>query len=258
MLKITRWYLDNPLRNYNYLLSNSASNTCLIVDPTFKTPYIEQIDQNSLKVEAILLTHEHADHTAAALPLQQKFNAPIYAKFPTINKAPIDHRLASHDMLYFTTATCQVIKTPGHTKNHICFYFNQENALFCGDTLFAAGVGNVHDKSANIDALFMTVTHLKHLPPQTKIYPGHDYFENNLLFALSINPYNANYQRWYQKIKGVTADKKPITTIADERKINIFMQSDDAKLWTILAKNNINISDPKHVFYYLRAQKDVF
>ena len=85
MLEIKRWYLDNPLRNYNYLLSNSASNTCLIIDPTSKAPYIEQIRQNSLNVEAILLTHEHADHTAAALPLKQQFNAPIYAKFPAIN-----------------------------------------------------------------------------------------------------------------------------------------------------------------------------
>lgn len=258
MLEVKRWYLNNPLRNYNYLLSNSASKTCLILDPTVKTPYIEQINQNSLKVEAILLTHEHSDHTAAALPLKQQFNAPIYAKFPMVDNTPVDHSVDNHEILYFTTATCQVMATPGHTKNHVCFYFKQNHTLFCGDTLFAAGVGNVHDKSADLEALFNSITQLNQLPQHTKIYPGHDYLENNLLFALSIDPENRNYRRWYQKIQAIAADEKPITTIADEQKINIFMQSNDTKLWTVLAKNNINVSDAKGTFYYLRARKDVF
>jgi len=258
MVYVKRWYLDNPLRNYNYLIVNEINKHCIVVDPTFKSHYVSYINEHSLTVEAIILTHKHADHVAAAVDLQGKYNCDIYANFQNFRGYIVD-KLVSHDQeLKFKSSSCIVISTPGHTSKHVCFFFNKDGFLFCGDTIFTAGVGNTKDKTADINHLFDSIMYLRNLPDNTRIYPAHDYFENNLSFALSLDRNNNAYASWYDRVKGVKADDKPVTTIEDERQINVFMQSDQQRMIDLLNSRGLSLKTPREIFCYLRQQKDEF
>lgn len=260
MIKVKRWYLKNKLRNYNYFIYNTKSKTCLIIDPSFTNTYIKNIKKLNLTVEAILLTHEHEDHTSAALNIKKKFDIPIYAKFNYIQNTKIDRKISQNITIKFVTATCCIITTPGHTANHICFHFKKNNILFSGDTLFSAGIGNVKDNSGNIDELFNSINKIIKLPQKTKIYPGHDYFKKNLLFALMIDPKNKIYKAWYKKIKILSEEKQPVTTIAEEKNINIFVKAiiNDNRIKKIITIKGKLINNTKLIFKYLRYKKDFF
>ena len=257
MVEVKRWFLDNPLRNYNYLLVNQALKSCVIIDPTLKQHYQNYIADQGLKVEAILLTHEHADHTAAAQCLKAQYGCKTYARFKTYKDGDVDECVSDGAQLNFKTATIDVIAVPGHTINHVCFYVKAHKILFTGDTLFAAGVGGLRDPSADLTSLYHSIQKLSQLPEDVYIYSAHDYFENNLAFALSIDPDNTHYLQWYNRIKQLDANNKPITALADEKEMNIFLHSDSVHLKTRLSQQIANASQ-QAVFRYLRKQKDVF
>ncbi len=85
------------------------------------------------------------------------------------------------------------METPGHVPDHLAFSWQRgadQLALFSGDTLFNAGVGNCKSAGASVEALFETTNRLKKMPNQMVLYPGHDYVLKNLLFAKSCEPEN--------------------------------------------------------------------
>ena len=82
----------------------------------------------------------------------------------------------------------QVIFIPGHTKGHVAFYFSKEKIVFTGDTLFSLGCGRVFEGTYN--QMFNSLTKLKNLPPETKVYFGHEYTKTNLNFCLKYDPNN--------------------------------------------------------------------
>ncbi|WP_119329466.1 hydroxyacylglutathione hydrolase [Cysteiniphilum halobium] len=258
MIYVKRWYLNNPLRNYNYLIVNDVNHTALIVDPTMSDHYEQFLAEHRLEAEAVLLTHDHSDHIAAVAALKAKYNIPVYAHFKHYRGHPVDYYVEDNDVLNFNTANCQVITCPGHIASHVSFYFPQQGLLFCGDTIFTAGVGNVKDSTADVVCLYHSIEKLRSLPDVTKLYPAHDYFENNLSFAQSINPQDTYYRQWFNKVMNVAPEDKPITTLADENQMNIFFRVNEVKLQEMLRQANVNVVDAKTAFCELRARKDVF
>jgi hydroxyacylglutathione hydrolase len=117
--------------------------------------------------------------------------------------------------------------TPGHTMCHICLRSHtDEPALFSGDTLFNAGAGNVHN-GGNVEALYATFAQqLARLPDTTRVYPGHDYLENNLRFTLAREPGNEAAAAMLPQAAGHDPAASAVTTLADEKRINTFMRLD--------------------------------
>ena len=74
----------------------------------------------------------------------------------------------------FINFQLKVIPTPGHTPGSVCFYLPKEKALFTGDTLFANGVGRTDLSYSSEKDLIASLKKLSKLPPETKIYPGHE------------------------------------------------------------------------------------
>ena len=109
--------------------------------------------------------------------------------------------------------------------SHICLYAHSDSpALFCGDTLFNAGAGNCHN-GGDPDDMYMTFTQqLSILPDSTRIYPGHDYIDNNLRFTLDREPDNEAAQQILQKTEMQDLDKALISTLALEKEINTFFR----------------------------------
>ena len=152
---------------------------------------------------------------------------------------------------------------PGHTMSHICLYFSGSNsedpALFCGDTLFNAGVGRC-DLGGAPKILHQTfIDQIFPLPDAVRVYPGHDYIENNLAFTLDREPDNHSAQALQTKFKGGLDAESYVSTLGMERKINVFFRTDQPAVRQVVAQHlNLDVSrlDDQSTFVGLRKLRD--
>lgn len=178
-----------------YFYIDAHSKSGFLIDPGAQAGLIyDVIMRNGWKIEKILLTHGHFDHTGAAEMLREKLVAPIYiypsdAPYLTDpylnlsansgNSIVIPHyeemydgeiiRLKANSGFYL-----KVIHTPGHTPGSVTFYAKEENAAFVGDTLYQHGPGltnfpggNRHELEESIIKKILT------LPDDTVLLSGH-------------------------------------------------------------------------------------
>jgi hydroxyacylglutathione hydrolase len=242
---IKRIFINNALRNFNYLIICPHTHEALAIDPLDAEQLYKIAQENNANITKIFNTHEHADHTAGNIPLQKLTNADIYAHYKNINHIPhATHPLHAGDILTVGNIEINCLDTPGHTFAHICLLTKTDPpALFCGDTLFNAGVGNCYSGDPKI--MYQTVVQqIDKIPDNTQIYPGHDYLENNLRFTLDINPDNIMAQKLLAENKNIRAEDRLITTMALEKQINLFL--------------NIDPQDPaaQEKFLHLRKLRD--
>jgi hydroxyacylglutathione hydrolase len=181
MIQVKMFYAFNDLRNYSYLIHDDQTGDAWVIDPYEAQPIIDYIKKSHLVLKGILNTHQHFDHIRGNAPLLEAFTT-VVQKLPSGGKISLSSKHA-----------LETLDTPGHTMDHQVFIWqieNQPKALFSGDTLFNAGVGNCKN-GGDVDMLFDTTQKLlQNLPPETLLYPGHDYVQRNLEFALSCDPDN--------------------------------------------------------------------
>ena len=144
-----------------------------------------------MEPKAILLTHGHFDHILAAEDIRRTFHIPILAseremellEEPDMNLSSTyeesmsltaDRWLKDGETLELLGKKWSVIHTPGHTAGCLCYYIEDENLLFSGDTLFLESVGRTDLPTARPGEIIDSVVKkLFVLPDETKVYPGH-------------------------------------------------------------------------------------
>lgn len=235
---IKRIYANNSLRNFSYLISCPETLDTLAIDPFDGRQVYDEAKKNNLVITKIFNSHEHHDHTCGNDELQNLTNAEIYAHHNNLNKIKnLKHLLSENDVINVgNSIKLRCLNTPGHTFAHICLFSNLDGGhLFCGDTLFNAGVGRVD--SGSVNDLYKTIfSIILKLPSSTKIYPGHEYLEKNLEFTLNIDPENIKAQKLLEKILPLKAEDRPITTLEIEQETNVFLQAKDSAKFTELRK----------------------
>ena len=149
----------------------------------------------------------------------------------------------------------KTIFIPGHTKGHVAFHFKDEKIIFTGDTLFSLGCGRVFE-GTHLD-MFNSLNKLKILPPETKVYCGHEYTKSNLNFCLKYDPNNSSLKEKSIKVNSKIKSNLPTipTTIGEELKTNIFLRLEDSDIREVL---NLKDSSNQEVFSKLRDLKDIF
>ena len=136
------------------------SNHFVVVDPGDADVVIRFANLFNLNLSYILLTHYHHDHVGGLEKLR------VY--FPeVIVYGPMEAE-DSNCELTISNLKFNILLTPGHTKNDICFWEQNKGWLFCGDTLFSAGCGRIFD--GTYEQLFSSIQLLSNLPSQTKVY----------------------------------------------------------------------------------------
>ena len=177
-----------PLKAYtdNYIWLLESNEEVSVVDPGDAKPVLDYLNKTNKNLKDILITHHHFDHTAGVPELENIISGSIYGpqnSYKLIQEEVTQgHTLSSLDIKF------EVIEVPGHTLDHIAFYNEENNILFCGDTLFAGGCGRVFE--GTFDQMFESLNKLKQLPDSTQIYCGHEYTKNNLLFSIKVEPEN--------------------------------------------------------------------
>jgi hydroxyacylglutathione hydrolase len=150
--------------------------------------------------------------------------------------------------------------TPGHTMCHICLRAHGDQpAIFSGDTLFNAGAGNCHN-GGNPEELYATfVDQLAKLPGDTRVYPGHDYIENNLRFTLAREPDNSDAKALLPEVSAQAPARARVTTLDEEKRINTFLRLSSPSVIAALRKEFPDLPerpDAKTVFIKLRELRN--
>jgi hydroxyacylglutathione hydrolase len=224
---VERLWPDTPLRNYHYLVACAETGEALAIDPWDAELMARTARERGWQITQILNTHHHRDHCAGNEELREATGATVLAHAGAASAiGNVDRGLAEGDVISVgNTIELECLDTPGHTLSHVCLFAHApQPALFSGDTLFNAGAGNCHN-GGDPDRLYETfVNRLAHLPDGTRIYPGHDYMVNNLGFTLDREPENGDAATLRVQLEGRTPQSMPVTTLAEERRINTFFR----------------------------------
>lgn len=252
---------QNAGRNFNYLVACPETKEALVIDPIAVDACLSVAKQHGFKITHIVNTHEHRDHTEGNEAMRLSTGAKLCAHY-LAPIADVDIKLrGDHTLQIGNTVKLIVLDTPGHTLSHICLFgydLNDVPHLFTGDTLFNAGCGNcIH--GGDVNQLYTTFEEkLETLPDETYIYPGHDYIDNNLNFALSVEPHNPHIKALQEKLK--TAKKPYLTTLREERLINPFFREDSNEIEHSLRDKGIELPLEqvlrKDIFLGLRALRN--
>jgi hydroxyacylglutathione hydrolase len=242
--------------NYSYIIKDTKSGSIGVVDPSEFSPIDNFIKKEFNKIDFILNTHHHFDHTGGNLELKKKYNCKIIGSSKDEERIPgIDIKLKHNDIFKFGNIEFKIILVPGHTSGHICFYSNKEKIIFTGDTLFSLGCGRVFE--GTYSQMLSSLNKIKNLPKETKIYCGHEYTKKNLEFCLKIENDNYFLKEKKEWINLRINKKKPTLpiTLEEELNTNIFLRCDASSVKKTLGMES---SSETEIFKKLRNLKDSF
>ena len=254
----------NPYRNFNYLVACAETGEALAIDPLDSDKCLKAAKDEGWDITQILNTHEHHDHIGGNDAVVAATGAKVLAHAKAGGSIPGMFRgLMAGDIIKVgKTVELEALDTPGHTMCHICLCAHTDQpALFSGDTLFNAGAGNCHN-GGNAQALFNTFAQqFNKLPANTRIYPGHDYIENNLRFTLDREPDNQAAQSLLNQVRGQNLEAPLVTTLAQEREVNTFFRLDQASVIDTLRQAFPDLPaqpDEETVFVKLRELRNTW
>ncbi|MCF8060123.1 MAG: hydroxyacylglutathione hydrolase [Bacteriovoracaceae bacterium] len=234
-MRVHQNYTGSQLRNFSYIVEG-AQGHLFIIDPWDGQESIRSAQEIGGLIKGVINTHEHWDHTRGNEEIVKKTSCVVYAHpngLGKIKEANVflkeGEKIQVDDETYL-----EALDTPGHTFAHLCLLLVSKGrpvAVFTGDTLFNAGVGNCHN-GGSPEVLFETIEKkFLTLPDEVIVYPGHEYLGNNLGFTLKNEPSNSQAKEWLEKYKKIDWENAPVTTtLKDELEINCFFRLDSDEI----------------------------
>lgn len=160
---------------YTYLLGDRVSKEAVLIDSVLEAVDrdLKLIRELGLTLKYVLDTHIHADHVTGAGEIRNRLGIKT-AVAKNANVPCVDVNLSENDEIKFGSFTIKALETPGHTDASLSFYC--EGMIFTGDALLIRGCGRTDFQSGSAATLYESVTKkLFNLPPETTVYPAHDY-----------------------------------------------------------------------------------
>jgi hydroxyacylglutathione hydrolase len=240
--------------NYVYLIEDKGN--CVVIDPGESTTISKWVKELGFNLTGIWITHHHNDHVGGVSELKDEFECRVWGPLRSLDVIKeVDVPVSQGDKLSFGGIDIDVIETPGHTLDHVCYYVESEGWLFCGDSLFAMGCGRLFEG----DALqqWESLKKLRQLPEETLCFCGHEYTYKNLQFAVSVMGSSTNLEKREKLVIQALNDKKTTMPfkILEEKQTNPFMLCDNA-YWKEFFK--MPEAKGEEVFAALRSKRDVF
>jgi len=189
----------------------------------------------------ILTTHSHWDHAGGNKELFKLLDGKVEVVGGANDGIPCATlEVKEGDKIKIgSTVEVSVLDTPCHTRGHVSFYCTSllsdddkktgkrspDTAVFTGDTMFVAGCGNFNWGTG--EQMFSAFQKIGKLPPQTKVYCGHEYTLRNLAFAAFASPEDDKIKERLKWAEGRRKAGKPTvpSTIKDEWETNLFLQA---------------------------------
>ena len=190
-----------------YIVRSEESDTWAVIDPGYEPEtLLARLKELGLTLDAILLTHGHFDHVGAVEALVKDTGCKLWMSQSdyTQPKSPeSDFFYPLHDCSFTEVQFCEegemihaggltftVMETPGHTYGSVCYLC--EDAMFCGDTLFAGACGRTDLPGGDRTAMVESLDRLSELEAEYKVFPGHG-GSTSLHREQQTNPYMRGY-----------------------------------------------------------------
>jgi glyoxylase-like metal-dependent hydrolase (beta-lactamase superfamily II) len=177
---IFRQLFDDDTSTYSYLLGCERTRRACLIDTVASelAIYIELLQNFNLKLIYTLETHVHADHITGAALLRETLGSKSVVHRDGGAKCA-DLLVSDGVLLQVGNLDIEVRYTPGHTKG--CVSYVMADRVFTGDALLIDGCGRTDFQEGDSGQLYDSVTDkLFTLPPDTLVYPGHDYHGNTV------------------------------------------------------------------------------
>jgi len=158
-------------RNFAYLMADKPGGRAALLDPPPNSSrYLGLIEQDSLHVDYVIITHGHGDHTWGVSEAKERFECKIVAHESIA--LDIDVPVGDGAVLPLGDLEMTFIHTPGHTDDSVCVLCGGK--LVTGDTLFVGKVGGT-DLGTGARKEWESLKKLMALDPSVEVYPGHDF-----------------------------------------------------------------------------------
>jgi hydroxyacylglutathione hydrolase len=211
--------------NYAYLLHDRGAGVTAVVDASEAAPVLAAVAGAGAPLVAILSTHHHHDHVGG--------NEEVLAKFPGVKvfgfatdrgriPAQTDFLEDGSEFTWGNVAV-RALHIPGHTLGAVAYVI--DDMVFTGDTLFLAGCGRLFEGTPAM--MFRSLNEvLAPLGNDVRVFCGHEYTENNLLFAETVESHNAAINERLARTRASRARGEPTVPAAmsEELATNPFLR----------------------------------
>jgi hydroxyacylglutathione hydrolase len=246
--------------NLIWLLVCTATGAAAVVDGPEADPLLRYCDAKGITLTSVYNTHTHHDHVGINYQLAEQGRldalevvgpALVRDQIPGLTRG-----VHEGDIVELGAARGQVMLTEGHIDGHVSYVF--DGAIFCGDTMFGAGCGYLFDGPPS--KMHESLSRIAKLDDATRVCCAHEYTEDNLRFAWTLEPDNEALasrirETWQLRSQGQCSVP---STIAVERATNPFLRHHSDTL-----RKNLRAAMPDHplesacqVFAATRALKD--
>lgn len=241
------------------LVCNETGDTAVIDGPE-AGPVLEYCQAHGLRLTSVFNTHTHGDHVGINRDLERRG---MLSALRVVGSAlrqrdvpGLTVAVDEGDVVRLGACEGRVMRTEGHIDGHVSYVF--DDLLFCGDTLFVGGCGRLFDGPP--EKMFDSLTRLAALPDHTRVCCAHEYTQDNLRFAWSIEPGNAALAERIREVWALRAEGRCSvpSTLAQERATNPFLRGDSPEIRASVqsARPDASLDDPAQVFAAARALKD--
>lgn len=214
--------------NYGLLIRDPASGVVATIDTPDADRILEELGGLGWgRLDLILNTHWHPDHTGGNAALQAATGCIIHGPEEVRRAAPLDHVISDGDTVSVGQTRLRVIAAPGHTLGHVVLHDVEGRMAFVGDVLFTLGCGRLFEGTP--DQMWASLSALMDWPDETVIWCAHEYTASNVRFALSVDDrpeLRAHVEGLMQQIEAGLPTVP--TTLGAERRFNPFLTAGDA------------------------------
>lgn len=240
--------------NYGFLAHDPDSGETACIDTPDAETYLREAQAKGWRITQIWNTHWHPDHAGGNEAIKAATGCKITAPLVDAPKiAGIDRTVSQGDTVSLGAYTAHVIDVGGHTMGHIAYHLPEAGIAFVGDSVFALGCGRMFEGTP--PQFWASISRIKALPPETRLYCAHEYTASNARFALHADPDNAalaDYAREIETKRSRNEWTVP-TVLSKELATNPFLRADSAEL-----RARWGGTEPSETFAALRAAKDSF
>jgi hydroxyacylglutathione hydrolase len=246
--------------NLVWILVCKKTGAAAVVDGPDAENTLAYCKEHGIELTHILNTHTHGDHIGINRDLQARgllSNLKVIGPAGALDEVPgLTQGVKQGDTCQVGALTLKVMLTEGHIVGHVSFVL--EDVVFCGDALFTGGCGRVF--TGDFRASYEGLEKLSALDGKTRVCCAHEYTQDGLRFALSVEPENQALKKRYDavvKLREAGGCAVP-STIGEERDTNPFLRFGSEALIKHVREqaNDSSLSAPLEVFTATRKLKD--